>query len=117
MEAELCDEPDASLPVKAALYRIAQEALNNTFKHAEPSRVELRLRCDDRELVLEVRDDGRGFDPAAPFPGHLGLQTMEERATRLGGRFDVESAPGRGTVVRARIPHDDSGGPEPTIAQ
>jgi signal transduction histidine kinase len=101
----LCDdEPDAPLEVKEAVYRIAQEALNNTVKHAQARSVELLLEQDAGELLLEVRDDGEGFDAAGTFPGHLGLKSMRERVARLGGTLRIESAPGEGTRIRAQIP-------------
>jgi len=107
VETTLCGEPATSLPVKEALYRIAQEALHNAIKHAHPTRMELRLDCAHNEVLLEVRDDGRGFDPSGSFPGHLGLRSMSERAAKLGGIVDIESAPGKGTRVRARMPSAD----------
>jgi signal transduction histidine kinase len=55
-------------------------------------------------VVMEVRDDGRGFDATASFPGHLGLHTMRERVANLGGMFDIESVEGRGTTIRILIP-------------
>jgi PAS domain S-box-containing protein len=97
-------EPEAPIAVKEALFRIAQEALNNTAKHARASRVELRLKSVDETLVAEIRDDGTGFDPGAQFPGHLGLQSMRERAYRLGGTVEISSTSGKGTIVRAVIP-------------
>jgi signal transduction histidine kinase len=97
-------EPEASLAVKEALFRIAQEALNNTAKHARASRVELHLELVGETLVAEVRDDGAGFEPDAQFPGHLGLQSMRERAFRLGGDVEITSSIGHGTTVRAVIP-------------
>ena len=100
----LCDEPEAPLEVKEAVYRVAQEALNNTVKHAQAERVELRLEQDAGELLLEVRDDGEGFDAAGTFPGHLGLKSMRERIARLGGTLRIESAPGEGTRICAKIP-------------
>ncbi|MGH3145681.1 MAG: sensor histidine kinase, partial [Rubrobacter sp.] len=103
----LCEEPDLPLETKEALYRIAQEALHNTVKHAHASRADLILECDARGVIaLEVSDDGVGFDPEGSFSGHLGLKSMRERATRLGGTLRVESAPGEGTSIRARIPPD-----------
>jgi PAS domain S-box-containing protein len=56
------------------------------------------------EILLEVRDDGGGFDPESSFPGHLGLKSMRERVARLGGTLRIESAPGEGTRIRAQIP-------------
>jgi signal transduction histidine kinase len=106
VHAALCDEPDVPLEVKETIYRIAQEALNNTVKHAQAEGVELRLEQDTSEILLEVRDDGVGFDPAGSFPGHLGLKSMRERVVRLGGTLRIESAPGEGTRIRAQIPPD-----------
>jgi signal transduction histidine kinase len=104
VEVELDAEPDLPLAGKETLYRIAQEALHNAFKHARPERVELTLGRRDGEIVLEVRDDGQGFDTGSSFPGHLGLRSMRERTAQLAGRLEVESAPGQGTVIRAAIP-------------
>ena len=101
---ELCDEPDVPLEAKEAIYRIAQEALNNTVKHASARRVSLRLCRGDAKVVLEVSDDGVGFDPQTLRPGHLGLSSMRERAARLGGHLEIHSAPGSGTRVRAEFP-------------
>jgi PAS domain S-box-containing protein len=100
----LCDEPDGPLWVKDALYRIAQEALHNTVKHARADEVGLLLKQDHFGLLLEVRDDGIGFDPSGSFPGHLGLESMRERAERLGGTLEVESRPGNGTRILVRVP-------------
>ena len=99
-----CPEPAIPLPAKEALYRIVQEAMNNTVKHARASELQLTMQCDDRVLSLEVQDNGAGFDPHGDFPGHLGLKSMHERAERVGGGFEVESAPGRGTRIRAWVP-------------
>ena len=104
VETDLCPEPEAPLPVKEALYRVAQEALHNVAKHARAGRVTLGLAQNGDHLTLTVRDDGRGFDPQQPFPGHLGLRSMRERVEQVSGRFSVESAPGRGTQIQARVP-------------
>jgi PAS domain S-box-containing protein len=103
VHTDLCDEPALPLDIKEALYRIAQEALHNTVKHAQARRVDVRLADQAGTIVLEVCDDGRGFNPDSSFPGHLGLRSMSERATQLGGTLQIESAPGRGTCVRAEI--------------
>ena len=108
VRAALAAAPEVPLAVEEALYRIAQEALHNTVKHARARRVELRLVASEREIVLEVRDDGVGFDPGQAFPGHLGLKSMRERAEHLGGSLVVESAPGRGACLCARIPQPDA---------
>jgi len=101
---ELCDEPPMlSLTTKEALYRVSQEALNNLIKHAHAKEVSLRLRCAGDALTLEVQDDGVGFDPQQAYPGHLGLHTMRERVTRLGGTLHIESTSGAGTTVRVSL--------------
>jgi signal transduction histidine kinase len=104
VDAHLPEEPDVPLELKEAIYRIAQEALTNTVKHARAGRVGLRLTDGGQELVLEVADDGKGFETDASFPGHLGLRSMRERALNLNGSLDVESTPAQGTTIRARIP-------------
>jgi signal transduction histidine kinase len=104
VEVDLADELDLSLERKEALYRIAQEALHNIVKHAHASAVVLRLARQEREILLEVRDNGRGFDPTRPFPGHLGLLSMRERVTKMGGTLTIESIPGQGTHLGVRVP-------------
>ena len=99
-----CEEPAQPLKIKHELYRVAQEALQNTVMHARANTVELRLSETEAQLVLEVCDDGVGFDPGGSFPGHLGLQSMRERVTALGGSFQIQSAVGAGTCIHARIP-------------
>jgi signal transduction histidine kinase len=71
-----CEEPEVPLKVKEALYRVAQEALHNTVKHARASNVEIHLECGADGITLEISDDGAGFDPSSDFPGHLGLKSM-----------------------------------------
>jgi signal transduction histidine kinase len=96
-------EPPRLAPDAAAqVLRIAQEALGNALRHADAGQI--RVRLDG--LVLSVADDGRGFDTAArDVRGHrLGLTSMEERATELGGRLVVTSTPGDGTTVRLELP-------------
>jgi len=100
----LCDEPDLPYEVKEAVYRIAQEALNNVVKHARAGRVDMRFNCSADTLTLEVVDDGVGFASEDAVPGHLGLQSMRERAISIGGTLEIDSAPVRGTRVVARIP-------------
>ena len=102
--ADLCDEPDLPLKVKQELYRVAQEALHNTIKHARASQVNLRLGRTAEAIILEVRDNGVGFDPQDSFPGHIGLLSMRERLENLGGVLSMESTPGQGTVVHAILP-------------
>jgi two-component system sensor histidine kinase DegS len=87
--------------------RVAQEALQNVRKHAAARKVAVATHLDDDAWVLEVRDDGRGFDIGAVAAGgrrNFGLQFMRERAELIGARFDVRSRPDGGTVVRLAIP-------------
>jgi signal transduction histidine kinase len=86
--------------LQVALYRVAQEALNNCAKHARATRVEVRLRCHDGEVELRIDDDGRGFDATRVTAEHFGLRIMSERAEAVGAALRVESRPGRGTQVR-----------------
>jgi signal transduction histidine kinase len=98
------DEPEAVPAIKEVLYRVGQEALNNIAKHAGAQAVVITLEASAGELVLRVRDDGRGFDAANSFPGHLGLRSMRERAASVGGVIVISSAPGLGTDVTIRVP-------------
>jgi len=95
--------PPLSAAVEVAAYRIAQEALHNVAKHAHATRVELSLHDNEGELVLEIRDNGKGFDTTREYPGHLGLRSMPERAAQIGGRFHIESAPGAGTTITVQL--------------
>ena len=87
------------------LFRVAREALGNAMRHAEAGRIEVRLRVADGRIRIEVVDDGRGFDAAAPRArASLGLASMRERVALLGGRFQIRSRPGAGTQVTAWVP-------------
>jgi signal transduction histidine kinase len=101
-------EGDASLAEGTELdvLRIANEALHNAVRHAGATHVAIALAARNGALVLDVSDDGAGFDPAAPDlrARHLGLTSMEERARELGGRLEIRSAPGHGTTVHLEIP-------------
>lgn len=90
--------------IEQQLYRIAIEALHNVVKHARATTAEVRLVTDGEDVRLSVADDGAGFDPQLPRPGHLGLATMAERAASIAARFSINSAPGRGTVVTVVSP-------------
>jgi signal transduction histidine kinase len=87
------------------MLRVAQEALHNALRHAAAERVAVRLARDGGALVLEVSDDGVGFEPADPElrSRRLGLTSMHERAQRLGARLAVRSGPGQGTTVRLEV--------------
>ncbi len=103
--APMPDRPPQA--VELACFRIAQEALTNAMRHSGAGRIDIVVEADWRELRLEVRDDGRGFDPA--HARGLGLLTMRERAQQLGGALEIDAAPGGGTRVRATLPLADGG--------
>lgn len=94
--------------IEATLLRITQEALSNTARHAAATRLGVTLSYMDGEVTLDVRDDGQGFDPLAPTrrsgSGGFGLDGMRARAERIAGSFTVESEPGHGTALSARVP-------------
>ena len=95
---------------KQVLYRVAQEALHNTIKHARAQVVTLHLSASPTAITLEIADDGRGFDPHGAFPGHLGLRSMRERVSRAGGTFAIHSAPNAGTRIQVHLPTRKSEG-------
>ncbi len=97
-----CGEDRLSPEAKITLYRICEEGLNNVLRHAGASRAVVRLECAGDAVVLTIVDDGRGFDSAQPVG--IGIPGMRERAAALGGTFEIVSAQGQGTVVRAQIP-------------
>src|SRR5882672_11045577 len=104
----LRDGKDAAADLRreaaVALFRIAQEALNNVAKHAGARQVRIELAREAEEIVIRVADDGAGFDTAAAARGkRWGMKTMRERAEAAGGRLEVDSAPGEGTIVRASV--------------
>jgi signal transduction histidine kinase len=106
LRTELHVEGERRLPlsVEEELYWIAQEALNNVVKHAQAEKVTVRLQFDDETARLEVRDDGKGFEPVtARRSGGMGLRGMEERAQRINGKLEVESALGQGTTLRVTV--------------
>jgi signal transduction histidine kinase len=87
------------------LFRIAQEALSNALKHAQASRIDVNVDLENHPVRLQIRDDGVGFDAESSLvrARHLGLTSMEERANELGARFDLSTAPGRGTTITVEI--------------
>jgi signal transduction histidine kinase len=85
--------------VQVALYRIAQEALNNITKHAQASTASLHLAYPPGKVSLNIQDDGIGFDPNDSRANHLGLGIMAERAETIGAALTITSAPGKGTTI------------------
>jgi signal transduction histidine kinase len=98
------EEERFSSDIELALFRVSQEAINNTVKHAEATSVYVCLSKENNTLLLEARDDGVGFSPAARGTTGFGLSQMRERARQLNGSLDIHSSPGSGTIVDARIP-------------
>jgi signal transduction histidine kinase len=101
---DLGSEPDISLDWKEVLYRVTQEALQNIARHSHATKVEVQLHQNDNRLVLEIRDNGKGFDTSREYPGHLGLQSMQERVAQIGGTFAVVSQFGMGTTISISLP-------------
>jgi signal transduction histidine kinase len=102
------DGPDSRLNLAPAAeehaYRVVLEAWHNTVKHAGAAAITTTVTADAAAVTVQVNDDGCGFDPASVPPGHLGLQTMRERAAAIGATFHLASAPGKGTTITFRVP-------------
>jgi signal transduction histidine kinase len=100
-------EPDLTEEIKLGLFRIAQEALNNTRKHAKASQANIDIRFNHKQIRVEVSDNGEGFNIEEALKnsgdkGNLGLLSMQERADLINADLKIESAPGKGTKVIAR---------------
>jgi PAS domain S-box-containing protein len=108
------DGQDLPERIRIALFRIYQEALNNVLRHAQAKTVKIRLKLTAQKVVLEIQDDGIGFELPNHWvrlarQGHLGLVGAMERARDVGGILNVITAPGRGTLLRASVPITDNG--------
>jgi signal transduction histidine kinase len=105
--------PGARLPlsprVERQLFAIGREALANVVRHAGATAAQVRVEVHQGRVLVEIRDNGRGFDPAGGHPGHLGLESMHSRAAEIGGRLTIASAPGSGTTVRVGVPAETDG--------
>lgn len=124
---ELCSAYQARLAIKVnaelgevslgpaaehAVLRIVQEALGNAARHGEPETIGVRLSQRNGSVTIEVRDDGRGFDPGDAAERHgMGLALMRERVTELGGDFRLDAAPGEGAAILVRLPAGQDGRP------
>jgi PAS domain S-box-containing protein len=109
LPVQLVVDPEQTIPrlkpaAEEALYRISQEAVHNVVKHARATQVEIRVGTRDGNIVLEVQDNGSGFNTDSVPAGHMGLGTMRERAEALGGQYIVRSAPGEGTTITVLLP-------------
>jgi signal transduction histidine kinase len=116
LRVQVSSEMSGELPEehKTCVYRVVQEALNNCAQHAQANAVQVSVRQEDGQILVTVQDDGSGFDPERVRG--LGLLGMEERARHLGGSFQIDSRPGRGTLLRVTLPRRDVVVPEPEPA-
>ena len=107
LKTQVFVEEERRLPIviEEELYRIAQEGLNNVVKHAEATQVQIQLKYDENTVLLEMIDDGKGFElETVSQSGGFGLQGIQERVQQLGGTLKIESVPFRGTRLSVRIP-------------
>ncbi len=102
--------------IRLGLFRIYQEAMNNTIKHSGATRVKVTFRKTDEQAALEIRDNGAGFTMPEEWDwlelarrGHLGLVGMRERAEAMGGTLEVVSQPGEGVRIAVTVPLGKSG--------
>jgi signal transduction histidine kinase len=111
LEVEVAGPEHVPLSPRAQteLFGIAREALANVVKHAGTDKARVHVAAHPGRVVMEVRDEGSGFDPAARHPGHFGLESMRSRAAELGAALTISSAPGAGTVVRVEVAADAEG--------
>lgn len=99
-----------SAELRHNLFMATKEALNNAVKHGRPARVRLTLEASEKRLTVGVTDDGCGFAPAARLARRNGLENMQKRVESIGGKFHLDSAPGRGTTIRLEVPLGKSAG-------
>jgi PAS domain S-box-containing protein len=101
---DLVIEGKVDLPeeVTIVFYRVAQEALSNIIKYAEADEVSIKVVCDEDDIVMVAKDNGRGFKLDEVPPGHFGLSMMAERIDQIGGELTIDSKPGAGTTISAR---------------
>lgn len=101
VKARLLTDENISLSKdkEVALYYISQEALNNILRHAHAKSISVTLKQTRQNIVLEIVDDGRGFDPKKVAPGGMGLHNMQERVSQVHGKFKIVSKPGNGTKI------------------
>lgn len=106
------DGPDSRLNLSRTAeehaYRLVLEAWHNTVKHAGAAAITTTITTGAAAVAVQVNDNGPGFDPASVPPGHLGLQTMRERAAAIGATFHLASAPGKGTSITLQVPNQQS---------
>jgi signal transduction histidine kinase len=106
---DIQDIPDLPDDATLAFFRVAQEAVNNSAKHSEAENVSISLKNTGKMILLQIEDDGKGFEVPDNFTelrvqGHRGLSNMRERMSIVGGHFSIFSTPGKGTVIRCELP-------------
>jgi signal transduction histidine kinase len=106
---DLQEIPDLSDDATLAFFRVAQEAVNNSARHAEAENVYISLKNTGKMILLQIEDDGKGFEVLDNFTelrvqGHRGLSNMRERMSIVGGHFSIFATPGKGTVIRCELP-------------
>ena len=106
---DLQEIPDLPDDVTLAFFRVAQEAVNNSARHADAENVSISLKNTGKMILLQIEDDGKGFEVLDNFTelrvqGHRGLSNMRERMSIVGGHFSIFSTPGKGTVIRCELP-------------
>jgi len=108
--------PDGRLPLaartEAQVFGIGREALGNVVKHAQASTAWISVEERPGQVVVEIRDDGLGFEPDVDHPGHFGLESMRSRAAEIEAQLSITSGPGQGTVVRIEAPAEANGRPD-----
>ncbi len=106
IKARLLVDENITLPKdkEIALYFISQEALNNILRHAHATNVSITMKQTRQNVILEVNDDGLGFDMKSIDQGGLGLRTMRDRTIKMDGKFKITSKPGNGTQISVTIP-------------
>jgi signal transduction histidine kinase len=99
--------PATQLPLSTVtqtqLYGIGREALANIARHSQAAAADVRVSVNANVVTMEISDDGCGFDPAVPHPGHYGLQSMQSRAQEIAATLYIGSNPGDGTVIRVQV--------------
>jgi PAS domain S-box-containing protein len=104
VDLDLAAAGEVEGPMATALFRIVQESLTNIARHSDATRAGIRLAATQGGLALTISDDGKGLPADGPGPGGVGLLSMRERATSLGGTFDISSGPGGGTTISVTVP-------------
>jgi len=110
LDTSLMDDGSClSEQARLGLFRILQEALTNVIKHSYTNRIDVELHCDDHQVILEIRDEGKGFSISGNLVdysshGHYGLVGMKERAEAIGGSLEIDTEPEKGTTIRVVVP-------------